>query len=502
MMPARNEIRYVLGVTNPTRNDNVVDVNLRWRPSGDTGSGEILANMEMTPDSDGLVYAQVHELLTEVMEPVLPDPDAQGIIPAPTQAVEYWIEHRNINSYVIIGNANLPFVRGERDYIKTAILAGVHHDRVESDNFYNGFLSAKKFMTWQDPAGVKIAPDVRTWLAYVHLQPSTEPFRVLVQVYDIDGSKYQFEIPLTSNQPLLDGCKVWHIPVSPVLLGIDCSSGQVHYYDVSILMWDGTELVEPYRFYPDYTPQYDATDFVFFTSLGSWQGIRVAGMVERGFERDVRDIGRTLFDKQWNTLVKNGDMGQLNHQRRDVFKGDVGYVDTPHEQELLMDLLTSQHVYMLQDGRWIKVLITSKNGTLRTNEDGTWNMPLEWRLAYTQKTLMPLAGSIGFGQDPTLTPTGPRPLPTGLVWSDQGAGTAPATRKIRFAWTNSGDPKRRLRYRNIDTPVWTYSALVDTSTLYIEVDLENTNYYQAELQGGVNDDNMSLFVRYTPEIAI
>lgn len=502
MMPARNEIRYVLGVTNPTRTDNVVNLNLRWRPCGDTSSGEILANLELTPDADGLVYAYVHELLAEVLQPVLPDPEALGIIPAAAQAVEYWIEHRNINRWILDNTTAQPFLRGERDYIKTALLAGVHHEMVQSDNFYSNFIQAKRFMTWQDPAGVKIAPDVRSWLAYVHLLENTEPFKLLVQVYDIDGSQHQFEIPLSDNQPLLDSCKVWHVPVSPLLLGIDCSSQQVHYYELSILKWDNEELVQPYRFYIDYTPQYDCTDLVFFTSLGSWQAIRVAGVVERGYERDARDIGRTLFDKAWNTRTKNGDMAQLNHQRRDVFKGDVGFQDTPQEQELLMDLLTSQHVYTWQAGRWVQVIITNKNGTLRTNDDGTWSMPLEWRLSFTQKALMPMAASLGDGQDPTLSPTGPRDLPTGLVWTDQGAGVAPATRTIRFAWTNSGDPKRRLRYRNIDTAEWTYSELVNTSTLYIEVELENTNYYQAELQGGVNDDNMSQFVRYSPEIAI
>jgi hypothetical protein len=393
---SKNEIRYVFQLTDLDRPGLFLQVKLLYAAIGSTPS-ILLQTFDMKQDSNGYVYLYISNFLDCLLDYVVPDFSAKYTT-ANDQACNYFIHYREITD----ADQDPDWIETEATDInpRQVIKGGIEKHKNSRNNFFINYLPVQKpFLTWQ-PSDRFIFPDENIFLSFLNTTNSTASYKILVSAYNTDGATTAYTIAI----PTLSAFIV-HMKADPATLAIAAHlTGQLYYYEVSILNNSNERIVNPYRFYIEYRPSYYYYDLLYRNSLSGFDFARVRGDINETFQRESEEIDGGFNLNDWTDKTKMHESKHAGLTVRRSYKGDVGYQRSKKEQSALVELLVSTEIYHLINNRWVPVLTLNKDQDLGFFSDKKRSFPIEWCLSESNEVYTPI--ELGFGEGSLESETG------------------------------------------------------------------------------------------------
>ncbi len=414
---SENEIRYVFNVNDPAAAGCAVQVELVYFKEGIAAAQKIIS-FALTPDADGTVYCHVQNYLKSFLKPQLPDVVADYASAITTQVKRFYIKYRQVTN----ASANTEWIDDSAN-TKTVLLGGVERMKFKRNNFFVSYLfDTKAWLTWQ-PKGSFVYINQPHYLTLLIADETVKEFTVRVRTVFTDGT-----IDNTSEATFKTSVDtpLWRIDASVKKWELDTfnTSKNIYYYEINAISGN-IILALPHRFYIQYNPVYAYWDFNYFNSLGGMDFVRVAGETLISADVNSEDVEHIIYRDALNTDKPQEQYTATNFVKKDVYKGDAGFMQTTRQQEALLELLLSRGIYELTDGRWIKIMNLKKSADLRNTTDKKWSFAIEWSYGYDDSVFTPKAILLGNGQADAIPVTvcAPVELPANIVMPDGEVGT-------------------------------------------------------------------------------
>lgn len=454
---SKNEARYVFYITNPLSEDCAVDIKLFYHGVENVNAPAIfLKQVRLYPNTNGEVIFYANEYLQSIPEENFHIPGDGIIKSALTQQRYFFIEFKQVTKV----NPNNAWVLAERTKKRVLLMGGIETQKFERNNFFlNYYTPGKKWLTWLQ-SGRFVGKDQELYLSWLNTTAYTDNFKLFAKVFFTDGTDDEMEVAFTNlHKGFLFHFKAGAEQLDLQTLGVGKT---IHYYELRIQRV-AEVLANPFRFYVDYNHQYHWFDWLFLNSTGGIDGLRIKGNYERDTEREISSAGNVKSMISINEPFKKGEFIHTGITLTKKWKGDVGYLPTPDEQESLLDLLSSIIVYERVDGKLLQVLILNKNQITAGSLDKRWSFPLEWRYAFSNDVFTPEKTLLGAGDndeayDEIVTACG---APTGLTATV--VGTENGISAVAFNWTHVGNVGSTIETKTNGTSIWTDVFVLDFS---------------------------------------
>jgi len=454
---SENEIRYKFLIDNPEVPANRVRVTIWQRDILEDAGANIIDVVDVYPDADGNVYLYVQDYLKSFLTASVPDPNGDIIQNNTTRCRRFYISY-------------FQFIDGESpeeaiyDPVRFVILGGIEKIRASRSNYFTDYLPAeKKFLTWY-PGNRFVFSDQKIYLSYLHLGISVAK-KLVIDIVFTDGSINQMVTDFSEigNNILYD----IEVGADDLELGLIDLSKKIFYYEITIKDDFENPIAGPYRLYIEYRPLYDFYDFIYVNSLGGMDACRVIGQVVRQLDKQVTDVETIPDYDAWLTESLKGQFQNPTVIKKDVYKGDVGFLKSKEEQLVLTELIISKKIMALVYQRWAQVVSIQRGQDYGSNQDKKFGFSIEWQFAYadavyTPAVNLPLAISCA--------------APTGLI-NDGGTGGVDYVDYV-VGWDDEDVMKWELQF-GIDFvfPEPT-TVLLDAPGYTIRVPADNTFFWR------------------------
>lgn len=447
---SKNESRYQFTVTNPASAGCAVQVRLFYHTITSISAPPILiADLKLypTPDGDVTFYAQTY--FESILKLHMPAAGSTTVLKAADQHCYFWVEYRQVTDL----SPNNAWIITERDRKRIMLLGGIEVQKYERNNFFENYLIPDKWwLTWL-PTNRFVGLDQEHYLSWFKTITDAEDFVMKVKVVYTDTTEdttTELALPAGNNY-------VYHLPTGVAQLGLAALNPdkKIHYYEVHIEnIVDGVQA-NPYRFYIDYDYSYQKFDWVYLNSLGGLDAVRVKGRYTRDIDREVSSASTLNLIDQINDPVKKSDTIDTGILLTKKWKGDVGFMNSPNEQDGVADLLPSTEVFEKIDGRWLRIKLLTKTQPMGGSEDKKWSFPVEFMYGWVNEIYTPDKKHFGAGSnagevyDATVSAC---PNPTGLAVTFESEITGMA--EMKFSWTHPGNIEAIVEVKEDGTDTW------------------------------------------------
>lgn len=347
----------------------------------------LLKTFNLKPNADGNTYLYIDAYIDSMLKWVLPNL-SYIFSNASEQTCEFYIAFREVSA----DTPDPAWITSESSHVRTALKGGVEKQKSSRNNYFLYQTANKSFFTWI-PGNRFIFKNQPAYISALIKTPDTYKLRVDIML--IYGTSVQHDYSLS----FLSG-NFYHINIGYSSLDIDTlvSGDQVHYYEVSILDDTDTLIYAPHRLYVEYRAIYEYFDMIYHNSLGGLDIARIKGETTIGFEKEVQEMDGGMSVTAWNDRVKVGESIHYT-TKRDIYKGNVGFVHSKAHQEALEDLIISPSIYQFIDGRFVPVLNIQRGLDLRKTSDKVFGLPIEWQLPFSNQVFTPKNIELGLGTD-------------------------------------------------------------------------------------------------------
>jgi hypothetical protein len=384
---SENEIRYVLTVADPEVEGLEVQFEIYTHSIGEVAAKFVSFSLYAPPD--GIIYCHIRSYLKSLLLPTLPDPAGAVVQPARSQLQYFYIRYREVTT----ADPNADWI-DDIGHKSLVVLGGVEQIKFSNNDFIEAYIELNKaFLTWVPQAKRYVFANQLHYLSFLVAFNSPE-LTVHIDMRYTDGSTAEKDIVYTNN----DGQLLFHVNTG--VIGLQLSALQptkkIWYYEVSVFA-KTTFLVQQilianaYRFYIDYRQFYYYNDFVYLNSLGGWDSLRLKGEREYTVDTSSTDVEHVIYKDAVDTTTPQRQFSQVNVFKTDKYKADAGYQPSRGQQEAIIELLVSGHIYELIHGRWIGIQNLKKSTDINAASDKKWGLAVEWSYAYTDNSFTPKA---------------------------------------------------------------------------------------------------------------
>jgi len=391
---SKNEIRYVLLVTDLTRTGLYLEAQLFYRRSDATADSSF-PSFKLVPNTDGKIILTVQQYIDGLLDYDLPSSGAVATA-ATRQSISFWIQTREVEDS---SPATVAWITQESSNKRIALKMGMETNRYSRNNLLNYITSNKAFLTWQQSPR-KVFDNQRLFLSFLNTVNTSANLSLFYTIKTIEGTTQAGSFALES----LTGY-ILHLEVSIAKIlaaaTISITSGErLNYWEVKIRNTvTNTDITAVYRFYKDYKPVYHYYDFIYINSVGGVDTARAAGETTVSIDRTY-DVAEGGFNaNNWSDTVKANAIKQVNVSLQRKWKGDLGFRQDKAEQLGMMDLLLCLRSYMIVDGNWVPLLNIQASTEIHKTTDTKWGLPIEWQLAETNESYTPEYVVLGAGSD-------------------------------------------------------------------------------------------------------
>ena len=388
----KNEVRYVFESTDITPVGFYLQVELYVKEMKPGSVFVPVKTFNLKPNTDGKTYLYISDRLDTKTTFVLPAIDSIANN-ASLQAVQFYILFREITALI----PNPDFIETESDKVRTALKGGIEKQKFSRNNYFNYQSANKLFYTWQPQNRYIFSNEYAFLSLYI-----TGPDRKLkITIKKINGD-------IVNDVQAIDFSAgiFWHLNISPSVLNISAlaAGADIMYYEVSILDAADVVLYNPYRLYLEYRPQYTVYDLGFHNSLGGFDTVRVKGDTTWSIDRDITEAEGALTLDGWAATKKPGEIGHSYINKRDTYKGDIGFIRTAdgsmkNPQEVMIEILISTSVWQFIDSRWVQIIGVQRGVELRKSSDKKFSFPIEWALPFYNSVFTPKSVNLGLGTE-------------------------------------------------------------------------------------------------------
>lgn len=388
----KNEVRYVFESTDITPVGFYLQVELYVKEMKPGSVFVPVKTFNLKPNTDGKTYLYISDRLDTKTSFVLPAIDSIANN-ASLQAVQFYILFREITALV----PNPDFIETESDKVRTALKGGIEKQKFSRNNYFNYQSANKLFYTWQ-PQNRYIFSNEYSFLSLYITGPDR---KLKITIKKMNGD-------IVNNVQAIDFSAgiFWHLNISPSVLNISAlaAGADIMYYEVSILDATDAVLYNPYRLYLEYRPQYTVYDLGFHNSLGGFDTVRVKGDTTWSIDRDITEAEGALTLDGWAATYKPGEVGHSYINKRDSYKGDIGFIRTADgsmksPQEVMIEILISTSVWQFIDSRWVQIIGVQRGVELRKSSDKKFSFPIEWALPFYNSVFTPKSVNLGLGTE-------------------------------------------------------------------------------------------------------
>jgi hypothetical protein len=455
---SKNEARYVFTVTNPASLGCAVELKLFCHTIESVSAPpELITELKLYPSPDGTVIFYANDYFESILQLNMPAAGALSPLNAVDQQKYYWVEFRQITNLA----PNNPWVITERTRKRVMLLGGIEVQKYERNNFFENLLIPdKKWLTWL-PTNRFVGVTQEHYLSWLKAETDADDFKMKVKVVYTDATEDASELDLPSGNNFL-----YHMPTGVNQLGLNAlnPAKTIHYYEVWIEnIADGIQA-NPYRFYIDFDHVYKKFDWVYLNSLGGLDAVRIKGPAVRDIEREVSSASQLNVMTEINDAIKSGDTIDTGILLNKKWKGDIGYLNSPGDQDGIADVLASLEVFENMNDRWLRVRLLNKTQPMGGSDDTKWNFPLEWVYAYTNDKYTPDDQLLGDGDNENEVYDGivsACPSPTGLAAAETGVDMGLSS--VQFTWTHPGSVLITIQTKEDGAVTWE-DTFVDVSS--------------------------------------
>ncbi len=384
---SKNEIRYVFLLGDLTRVNLYLQVQVMYAP---IGSSDFIALpvFSLQPDSAGNIYFYLQAYLNSLLDFVPPDLTAQ-VTNANAQCMQFYINYREIDDT----NLNPDWVTTEVATIRNVLKGGIEKYKQSRNNYFiNYFFPNKPWLTWM-PSGRFIYNDEELYLTFLNITGVAAGLSVKAYIIDTLGNNYTFTFALGFDAFL------YHIKCDASLFPLLAmpAGASIYYYEISIVNGSGDYVINPYRFYIEYRPTYKSYNLVYHNSLGGVDAVKVRAEVDETIDRtfDESDGGMNIND--WNSQVKTYETFYTGIQKRNHYKGDIGFQKNQAQQKSLTEILVSTSIYQHIGARWVPIINMQKSQDYGKTTDKIFSFPVEWGLSEQDEVFTPAEINFGIG---------------------------------------------------------------------------------------------------------
>lgn len=388
----KNEVRYVFESTDITPVGFYLQVELYVKEMKPGSVFVPVKTFNLKPNIDGKTYLYISDRLDTKTTFVLPAIDSI-VNNASLQAVQFYILFREITALV----PNPDFIETESDKVRTALKGGIEKQKFSRNNYFNYQSANKLFYTWQPQNRYIFSNEYAFLSLYI-----TGPDRKLkITIKKMNGD-------IVNDVQAIDFSTgiFWHLNISPSVINISAlaAGADIMYYEVSILDAADVVLYNPYRLYLEYRPQYTVYDLGFHNSLGGFDTVRVKGDTTWSIDRDITEAEGALTLDGWAATKKPGEIGHSYINKRDTYKGDIGFIRTAdgsmkNPQEVMIEILISTSVWQFIDSRWVQIIGVQRGVELRKSSDKKFSFQIEWALPFYNSVFTPKSVNLGLGTE-------------------------------------------------------------------------------------------------------
>lgn len=388
----KNEVRYVFESTDITPVGFYLQVELYVKEMKPGSVFVPVKTFNLKPNTDGKTYLYISDRLDTKTTYVLPAIDSIGN-DASLQAVQFYVLFREITALV----PNPDFIETESDKVRTALKGGIEKQKFSRNNYFNYQSANKLFYTWQPQNRYIFSNEY----AFISLYITGPDRKLKITIKKMNGD-------IVNNVQAIDFSAgiFWHLNISPSVLNISAlaAGADIMYYEVSILDAADAVLYNPYRLYLEYRPQYTVYDLGFHNSLGGFDTVRVKGDTTWSIDRDITETEGALTLDGWAGTKKPGEIGHSYINKRDSYKGDIGFIRTADgsmksPQEVMIEILISTSVWQFIDSRWVQIIGVQRGVELRKSSDKKFSFPIEWALPFYNSVFTPKSVNLGLGTE-------------------------------------------------------------------------------------------------------
>lgn len=388
----KNEVRYVFESTDITPVGFYLQVELYVKEMKPGSVFVPVKTFNLKPNTDGKTYLYISDRLDTKTTYVLPAIDSIGN-DASLQAVQFYVLFREITALV----PNPDFIETESDKVRTALKGGIEKQKFSRNNYFNYQSANKLFYTWQPQNRYIFSNEY----AFISLYITGPDRKLKITIKKMNGD-------IVNNVQAIDFSAgiFWHLNISPSVLNISAlaAGADIMYYEVSILDAADAVLYNPYRLYLEYRPQYTVYDLGFHNSLGGFDTVRVKGDTTWSIDRDITEAEGALTLDGWAATKKPGEIGHSYINKRDSYKGDIGFIRTADgsmksPQEVMIEILISTSVWQFIDSRWVQIIGVQRGVELRKSSDKKFSFPIEWALPFYNSVFTPKSVNLGLGTE-------------------------------------------------------------------------------------------------------
>lgn len=390
-----NPMAYTLAVSpygQQQRSEDIrVSVSVHIENNIESGSFTEVKTQTFYPDNDGMINFDVRTIIDAYLEYYTPPPN----LDKPVQCIHHRKRYRI--SWVLLKDAQPASVSRTSD-ILYALKGGMAYAEWHPYDFFSQVIGVEKKPLNFFAAGEKVRLDDKRFLFW------TYPFndndnQIFIVVIRLDNGD---DIPITL--PTTVFCNKWGVCCMPVgfnALGLMASVPPGNWpvsYSVTISSNLGV-VVAPVTYTIDHRNFYEPTQLLYRNSLGAIETITVTGQKDFEAEYTRQNAQRVVPPSYYDRgLIVYPKAIQADIEEQPRIKGNTGFMKKA-EAKKQRDLLLSQQVFELYNGKLLPVTLNNKNTKFfASNENALISLELEWvrpaNSFFTPDNMMPPFGSI------------------------------------------------------------------------------------------------------------
>ena len=381
---SRNQIFFTLHTDTPIATPGLtIEFRIHFCTMAARPAFQQLVTLPLTPDANGNVSIDVRRILNDELTYELPAsltlPNIVG-----TQSGQFYISFREVTTE----QPEASWTVGEDQY--TVLKGGLPLEHWKGSSYFTQYSNPmRKWMTWRQSGYSIGSPDTgvhaNDFITYLHLEPNMADGIVQYKMYYTDGTTAIHQEPAPGDAYLQ--YLYYHIPVGHTMQLRDIQPAKtIERFSVQPIA-GGAELAPEFFFTMDYKQYYDSDTLYYFTSLGGFECVRVLGDVDPEVNRTT--ITADVYET-YNGGTATPRQRRTQHvQERVVYKGNIGSMEDPMEQEVLRDLLLALEVYQYAPIAWIPVEIITETVSLGAKAQQVFNFPIEWTYAFNNESYAP-----------------------------------------------------------------------------------------------------------------
>jgi len=342
------------------------------------GSGQFIPmyGQSLTPDAQGMVVIDVASVLDACLKFFTPPLNLNVVTVCPEQTKRYRIKYTLANNSTIV-------VAAAYTTVAVAIKGGFTYGSTDARNWLAN--TTQYLNAAFDPNNDNTDSYIRGEYRFAWLLMRSSIVMDVDTVLKLEDVNFDGTISADAdyNRLTLAQWRVYCLPLTPSIILTDADPTRLFALNAD------AAICQPLKLEKDYRPVYGGHQLIYRTSLGALDTITLRG--EADFENDYQrsQYAQVAFPDEYANGLLRGRLGQQRAIEQRSIKAATGFL-SKYRADSLADLLLSEEVYEVMNGKLVPVIVNTSNVKLYSNSDRLFALEIQYSPAYSSQYYTPV----------------------------------------------------------------------------------------------------------------